>query len=208
MSLEDFHNQSRAAWIAAIEHAAGMNPAPTTVWLGADAIRHAIAPFLGINANHAHLPTGGGRDFHEVERAKEAGCLDFQVDARSMYRLKADQLTLEYIPEAPAESFLFLEAGPLRSVTGRSSNQEETLELASGELLDRDVWDRGFLGYDDDGREIPIPDDANLVVRWLGGKFLLVTKGSMWNGDASTYDGRHNKMSAADIRAMILRSLA
>lgn len=209
MSLEDFHNRSRAAWVSAIEQIVGESPPSTTVWKGPDAIADAIAPFLGPNANHAHLPTGGGRDFHAVEHSNEAGCLDFVVDENSIYRLKADRLTLEYIPEAPAESFLLLEAGSLRAIAddGGRDRQEELFELADGERFSRDVWDRGFLGYDDEDREIPIPEDAKLVVRWLGGNFLLVTKGSMWNGDAGTYDGRHDSMSVADIRALILRSL-
>lgn len=208
MNREDFQRAARAAWVAAIQEAVGANPPRTSVWEGPEAIRKALIPFMGRNANHAHLPTGGGRDFHAVEHSRESGCLDFEVDEHSVYRAKAERLTLEYISEAPAESFLLLESGTLKPVLGNARDrQEELLELSGGERLDRDVWDRGFLDYDDEGREIPIPDDARIVVRWFGGKFLIITKGSMWNGDSGTYDGRHDRMSADDIRSIIIRSL-
>jgi hypothetical protein len=63
-------------------------------------------------------------------------------------------------------------------------------------------------GPDENGDEIPVPDDARLTVRWLRGKVLLVAKGSLWNGDPAAYDGRHNGMTAAQIRITIERSLA
>lgn len=209
MTLEDFHRESRSAWTAAIKATIGARLPRRSVWEGAESIRQAMSAFMGRNANHAHLPTGGGRDFHKVTRAREADCLDFEVEEHSVYRVKAERMTLEYIAEAPAESFLLLEAGSLRPLTGsaRRGRQEEFLELSDGERLEREVWDQGFLNYDDQGREIPIPSDARLVVRWLGGRFLIVTKGSLWNGDPSTYDGRHDKMTADDIRTVITRSL-
>ena len=81
------------------------------------------------------------------------------------------------------------------------------LELAPSEYVERYVWDQGHLGYDESSREIPLPDDARLMTRWFDGKILFVTKGSMWNGTPATYDGRHDTMSAEQIRAMIERAL-
>lgn len=73
--------------------------------------------------------------------------------------------------------------------------------------MERYVWDAGHFGYDEDEGEIPLPDEARLVVRWFNGKVLFVSKGSMWNGTPATYDGRHDSMSAAEIRAIIETSL-
>jgi hypothetical protein len=84
----------------------------------------------------------------------------------------------------------------------------EILPHERGEGLDnRLIWDRGFLDHDENGDEIPIPRHARLTVRWLQGKVLLVAKGSLWNSDPATYDGRHNGMTAAQIRSTIERSL-
>ena len=87
-------------------------------------------------------------------------------------------------------------------------SSEELVEVAPAEYVSRDIWDRGFLDHDENGDEIPIPDGARLAVRWLRGKVLLVAKESLWNGVPATYDGRHNGMTAAQIRTTIERSLA
>jgi serine/threonine-protein kinase len=79
--------------------------------------------------------------------------------------------------------------------------------VAPADYVSREIWDRGFL-HDENGDEIPIPDNARLVMRLLQGKVLLVAKGSLWNSDPATYDGRHNTMTAAQIRRIIERSLA
>lgn len=207
--MNDFHIKSRAAWVAAIESTVGPNPPSKSTWEGPEPIRTALTAFMGRNANHTHLPTGGGRDFHGVTHSRESGCLDFEVGPSGIYRAKAERLTLVHISEAPAESFLLLEAGKLSPLTdiGSDHRQEELLELSDGRQMERSVWDRGFIGHDEAGYEIAIPDDAKLIVRWLGGKFLFVAKGSLWNGTSSTYDGRHDKMSPDEIRAMIIRSL-
>lgn len=207
--MNDFQVKSRAAWVAAIEQAVGRTPASTSTWEGAEEIRKALHPFMGKNANHTLLPTGGGQDFEAVTHSTETGCLDFHVGSRSVYRIKPERLTLVHIPKAPAESFLLLEASPLdpESEIEGDHRQEELVELADRQLLERYVWDRGYIGHDSEGLEIPIPDDARLVVRWLNGKFLLVAKGSLWNGSPKTYSGIHDKMSPDGIRDTILRAL-
>jgi hypothetical protein len=216
---EDFHENSSAAWDAAVASAASGSPAPASkVWHGQQAIGQALAPFMGKNRNHAHLPTGGGLDFLSVgPSAAEPGCLEFTVGDRFVQIMKPRSLTLERI-DSPGNSFLLLELDNLdpSGVDGTDENEpdgdsdadsEELLEVARGEYVSRDVWDRGFLGHDKNGDEIPIPRDARCTVRWLQGKVLLVAKGSLWNGNPATYDGCHNGMAAAQIRSAIERLL-
>jgi hypothetical protein len=90
----------------------------------------------------------------------------------------------------------------------RNKSGEELVEVAPAEYVRRDALELGFLGHDENGDEIPIPDGARPIVRWLRGKVLLVAKGSLWNGDPANYNGRHNGMTAAQIRTTIERSLA
>jgi len=157
-----------------------------------------------------------------VGPSAEPGCLEFMVGDRVVQIMKPRSLTLERIDSA-GNSFLLLELDNLdpSGVYGTDENEpdrnsdaehaeqssEELVEVAPAEYVSRDVWDRGFLDHDENGDEIPIPD-ARLTVRWLKGKVLLVAKGSLWNGDPATYDGRHNGMTAAQIRTTIERSLA
>jgi hypothetical protein len=224
LPLDDFHESSRAAWDAAVAIAASGSAAlASIVWRGHQAISQALAPFMGENRKHAYLPTGGGLDFLSVGPSAEPGCLEFMVGDRVVQIMKPRSLTLERIDSAGI-SFLLLELDKLdpsgvygtdESEPGGDSDaehaeqsSEELVEVAPAEYVSRDIWDRGVLGHDENGDEIPIPDDARLTVRWLQGKVLLVAKGSLWNADPANYDGRHNGMTAAQIRTTIERSLA
>jgi hypothetical protein len=208
---EEFLAESLEHWGAAIASVAGSKPTNSMTWNGIDRIQQALHPFMGTGRNHAHYPSGGGMDFIAVETAAEPGCLSFSVDNRAADIVKPRTLTLEYFADAPLESFLFLELDALRP-SGVYENtptaSEELVEYPEGEYLDRVVWDQGYLAHDENDREIPLPPNSRLVTRWFGGAILIVAKGSLWNGTPATYDGRHNTMTPARIRAVIERSLA
>lgn len=220
-ALQEFHKLARAKWIAAVD---AINPsqAASMSWAGCDAIAHALRGFIGPGGNHAHLPSGGGLDYETMAFSRELECLEFGVGGSSVHIAKPERLTLERIDQAPAQSFLLLELGQLapsgayepsddddgnKRLRVLRRDHEELLE-ADGEYFNRSLWDQGFMGHDERGREIPIPKNRRVVSRWRRGKILFVTKGSLWNGTPSTYDGRHNRMSPVEIRAMIERSLA
>jgi hypothetical protein len=225
LPLDDFREISRASWDAAVASAAsGSAASASIVWRGHQAICQALTPFMGSNRNHAFLPTGGGFDFLSVGPSAEPGCLEFMVADRFVHIMKPRSLTLERIASA-GDSFLLLELDnldPFSGVYGTDENEpdgdsdaehaeqssEELVEVAPAKYVNRDAWDQGFLDHDENGCEIPIPDDARAIVRWLRGKVLLVAKESLWNGVPGTYDGRHNGMTAAQIRTTIERSLA
>ena len=217
-----FHQRAREAWNAGVDT---VNPdrRASVSWEGQAAIMAALRPFMGPSANHAHLPSGGGRDFLSADPSNEKGCIDFAVGDHSSYIARPKRLTLERIAQVPGESFLLLELDILRPsgvyparvdddhddpVTARLRQFEEVLELAPGDYVDRGVWDDGHLGYDENDDEIPLPDSARLIIRWLRGKILFVCKGSLWNGTPSTYDGRHNRMTVQEVREVIERSIA
>jgi len=224
MPSKDFHQRTRADWDRAIASITSPGDPPTMVWRGLADIIAALDPFMGENRNHAHLPTGGGQDFAEVRRAAEPGCLEFRVGRRTGYIVKPRSLTLERI-DAPGNSFLLLELDELapsgvyhvapdedeahEEINRRrlERGSEELLELAPGEYEDRGLWDRGFLDYDEDGREIPMPEEARIVVRFFRGSILFVAKGSLWNGSSRTYGGEHSRLTPDLIRAAIENAL-
>ncbi len=111
-------------------------------------------------------------------------------------------MILEHFPNAVQESFLLIELADLAADPATSSyrGHQEYGELSGRETFDRSAWDAGYLDHDVDGQQIPLPPDARLVSRWLNGKILVVAKGSIWNGESGTYDGRHNNLSATQIR--------
>ena len=210
-SRKNFHAEALANWQRSIADATGPNTGVSTTWQGLERIRDVLVPFMGANRNHAHFPTGGGLDFERVELAAEPGCLAFTVGDRVAEVMKPQKLTLEHFSDSPHQSFLLLELAKLDpSGVDKQANatSEQLMEYPAGHYMSRDVWEQGYLRLDADGREVPLPSDSRLVTRWLNGKVLIVAKGSLWNGAPATYDGRHNKMTAADIRAVIERALA
>jgi hypothetical protein len=169
-----------------------------------DCIR-TIVPFVGHNNNHAHLPTGGGLDVLGVKASREASCLELVVARKVVNVVRPKRLILEHVSSSPHDSFLLLELEKLRpsGVYEQNDQQSEEVVDVSGEYVSRDSWDVDHLGYDESGNEIPLPNDAKLVVRYFGGKVLFVCKGSVWNGLPETYDGRHSTMTSDQIRQFI-----
>jgi len=179
-------------------------------WHGLYPIQGVLRTLRGLDRNYAFHPTGGGNGFDTVETAAESGCLRFSGGRGLVHIVKPRALTLEHLAEAPLESFLLLELDELEAsgvYEHPGPTSEEVLELPSGDYMSRNLLDLGYLGYDEDGREVPLPPDARLVIRWFGGKILIVARASLWNRDSATWDGRHNKMEAAQIRAIIEQAL-
>lgn len=207
MSRSEYQDRARTAWIDAVALAAGSNTSSSVSWQDPQAIIAGLSHIMGDSRNHSFLPGGGGVDFEGVERSPERGCIDFTMDGgRVAYRVKPGRLILERIERDPSQSFFMLELDTLEPsgvYPPRESREEfvheELVELSRGDkYYPRGVWDEGETP---DGRKLP--STARLVIRILGGKILFVAKGSLWNGDPSTYDGRHTKISVERIRGMI-----
>lgn len=204
-----FVRDNSAEWKDCIQRAFGRAPAKSAYWDDLEDALEVLAQFMGRSLNHTMLPDGGGLDMCHVASYHEPGMMDFQSSERQSYVLRFKSMHFEYVRDHPAESFFLVEADHL-SPSGVyeeiARQSEELLEISPGEYQPRAIWDRGFLGYDRSDREIPIPNEARLVSQYLSGKFLIVAKASRWNRTNSTYDGRHNRMTAQEIRAAIERS--
>lgn len=224
VTINDFHQRARAAWVEAIKSVAGPNVPSNMTWRGAATIAQVLSPIMGSNRNHTHLPGGGGLDMQRVRPAiHEPECLEFFPHESDdvLYLMKPKRLTLEFIEHAPAESFFHLELEELEptGVYPEPDNDdesereplparyervsEEVVEIGPRQYVSRSGWDDGLLP---DGRNLP--RQSRLVVRCLRGAAMPVTKGSLWNGAAETYDGRHSRMTPGQIRNVIERTLA
>ena len=180
---------------------------PTSAsWTDMDAIVAVLNQFCAESVNHTHLPDGGGMDILKVARAREDNCLELHDAPSCAFICRPSILALEHFPESPWNSFFLLETAPLKpsGVYERHPRPyEELLELPGGEYVERSCLDAGYIGHDESGDEIPIPDPHRLVTRFFSGKFLMVAKASLWNQDSATYDGRHSQMTPAAIRGVI-----
>lgn len=211
---DEFLEQVLQVWTTAITDVSSNIQPTSQTWRELDHIRNVLLPFMGENRNHAHLPSGGGMDMRSINISHEPNCLEFGIGDQFVWIMKPTSLTLEYISESPIDSFLLLELAALKpsGVYDKKEGEnerfsEELVELTQGKYVDRYIWDQGYLDLDENGHEIPFPSDSRVATRWLKGKVLIVAKGSLWNGTSGTYDGRHNEMTAFDIRKIITDSL-
>lgn len=214
MHFSEFHTRVRHNWAVAIDQFAHANESRS--WTDPADIVRTLEPFMGSNANHGHLPTGGGFDFKSVNLGRERGCIEFYVGGRTLIMAKPKRLRLEHIAVDPAESFLLLELEDLdttgvydaeRDAGNRKYRLEEVVDLGGGDYVQRDGVDDGFY-YDRDGRMHDLPENYRIVSRLLNGQIMLVTKGSIWNGAAGTYLGTHDRYPAEEIRAAIERAIS
>ncbi|WP_433949945.1 hypothetical protein [Brevundimonas bullata] len=220
-----FQSEARGKWERAVVDPLLGPLSPTRTWDDVDAIVRVLNRVLGATDNHALLPTGGGMDLKGAARSQERGCLELRIRDRHVYVVKPRRLVLESFPDALAESFFILEADPLDLVPidderfdddydreivlarRREGGRQEVLELEPGVYQSRAAWDEGILGHDGDGEEIPLPSSARLMVRWLRGRFMILSTGSLWNGVPATYDGGHDRMTDKMIRDAIQYAL-
>lgn len=202
----EYQRENFTQWREAIRTVFGDVPPKSATWTHAGDIVRVLAPLA--RQNHALLPDGGGLDVIGVSSSRERHCIELQTTQESAIVARPRSMQFEYIESSPENSFFLIELDhlPPTEVYENSPNWEQLVEL-DDEYLDYDVWQHGVLSHDENGNEIRLPEHARIVVRARGGKILVVAKTGLWNGTTSTYDGRHERMSAAEIRSAIERAL-
>lgn len=203
---DEFDVRNKREWETAIRETFSKGIPQSAEFKQLEEIVRALQPFCKNNLNHTMLADGGGMDIIKVESGREEGCIDLWPSVRSTYVCKPSRLIFEYLPNSPLNSFLLLETNALQPsgiYEELPRPYEELVELNDGSFHDRSCWDQSSIGHDENGHEIPLPKDARLTCRFLSGKFLFVAKASRWNSDSATYDGRHSKMTAQQIRHAI-----
>jgi hypothetical protein len=209
--VSNFVLENRERWETALNICFPKGIPTSTSWTESEQMVRILRPFCAKNLNHTMLPRGGGQDMIDIGLSKEAGCIELRPAPNIAYLCRPSSLHFEYISDSAWNSFFLLETAGL-SPSGiygddSSDGREELLELPNGQYYSRSHWDENSLGEDEDGREIPVPKASRLVVRHFDGKFLIVAKKSLWNGTSATYDGRHQKLAPAEIRAKIEAAL-
>ncbi len=206
MPGEEFDVRNKASWIAAIKKAFGVSPPLSARWNDRKGILPVLKPFMGQNLNHTMLPGSGGYDMESIALSPESGCLEFGPGKGTADTFRPGDLYFEYFPDSPWNSFFLLDTQPLEPCGVYETNDgeyEEVVEISPGEYIDRSHHDTGVLDHDENGHEIPLPPTARIISRHMQGKFLVVAKRSFWNRVTETYDGRHNRMTAGQIRQQI-----
>lgn len=206
-----FVQDSRTAWCRLARLLAGDHD--RVVWRGLETIADVLR-LLGERAplNHTFMPGGGGLDLVGASLSAERGCIALRFDLGTTIVRPATLELVTFADDPLADwAYFRLECGELEpsgTYDEVSGDREYLVRLDDGEYVDRSCWDRGFLEYDEDEREVPLPPGAEPITRQLRGAFVTFAKGSTYNAIPGPYDGRHNKMSADEFRAYIAQGLA
>jgi hypothetical protein len=205
LSREAFRQVSMRAWIAACRSILGASNPERMVWTALDDIVRVLRIVArDHNCNHLHYSDEGGEDLLGVEFAAEPDCLALITDDDSSADIVCPaRLTFEHFPWHIESSYFRLELAPLKPRSRRRTDRvkEDLTEVKPGEYLEYDVWNRGNLGVDANGDEIPLPRGARYVSRYFKGPFIIVAKASPFND--RPYDDLHVTRKAEDFRGVV-----
>jgi serine/threonine-protein kinase len=150
--------------------------------------------------NWMFLPPRGGTYLGGARMSHEPSCIELDTGFGPQI-LKPSNLTFESFGEAHLDwAYFRLEAAPLAPsgiCKSPRENHEELTEVKPTEYVDGYVVNTGYWGLD----ETTMPAEVRIVNWHFGGVFLIVAQYSAYNSTYSTYDGRHNRMTAAGFRA-------
>lgn len=204
--LNDFHNRNLKEWTELQQLLFPHGSPSQAVWTDVDMICTVLGEIAKVPAlNHMFYPTGGGNTITGVSRSAEPGMIRLHIGAKIAEVLRPMKLTFESFDVDPSWNYFRLEVAPVEPVgikdaIGSEGIREELTEITPGNYVSYDHWNENeYLGE-------PLPDDARPVGRYLKGCFVFFSTRSVYNGDSSTYDARHNKMSEEEFRKYIERN--
>jgi len=157
------------------------------------------------NLNHTLFPAGGGHDLTRAKRSSEKGCIEFSTP-NSVRIVKPKVLEFNYFPNNTNWAYFRLETAGLKPITPNidpSSIKEKVTELEPGHYVEKEIWEKGYLGYNEKNNRILLPKSARIVSRYFRGSFVIFSKSSPYNKNHVTYDARHDKMNSKKFRQYI-----
>ncbi|MEK5209559.1 serine/threonine protein kinase [Psychrobacillus sp. FSL H8-0510] len=174
--------------------------------------------------NHTFVPSGGGSDLSSALYSNESGLIELTFGT-SREILNLESLTFHPIGENPEWWYFRLNAlpfhdsgvyetqeiekdKPFSSLTEIERNMkysgEDVLEVAPGVYKDYSFYERGYIGHNINGDEIPLPKHASVVTRRTnGGDFVIFAKYSKYNQSSGTYAGQHSWVSGEQFEKLI-----
>lgn len=157
--------------------------------------------------NHMFFPDSGGLDLTGAKKSFEEGCIELDCGG-SFSILKPKRLMFESFGDDAEWNYFRLEIDdyklkPIEGIyIGENRHQQELSELEPGVYEDY-IWLENY--YEENGHSYS--QEARTVSRYIKGSFVIFGKSSIYNKVSSTYDARHNKMTADEFRSYIKRSV-
>ena len=160
------------------------------VWTDVDTIVDVLSDVAAhAPDNHMFFPLSGGLDLRGARRSQEEGCIELETDGETVAVVKPASLQLERFDKDLTGDWTYLrlnlaELPPTEFHQPRRDDldfEEELTEFEPGFYAERSF-------IEDPNR----PPDARIITRLFRGALVVFAKGSLYNQDSSTYDGRHS----------------
>jgi len=202
----DFETENLIVWEKIIRKLFPVAIPNNCLWKDIDSII-SILNKLGSagNINHTLFPAGGGHDLTGAKRSSEKGCIEFSTP-NSVRIVKPKVLEFNYFPNNTNWAYFRLETAGLKPITPNinpSSIKEKVTELEPGHYVEKEIWEKGYLGYNEKNNRILLPKSARIVSRYFRGSFVIFAKSSPYNKNHVTYDARHDRMNSKKFRQYI-----
>lgn len=202
----DFETENLVVWEKTIGEIFPLAIPNNCLWKDLTSIISILQKLSSIkNLVHVLFPPGGGHDIVEVRPSFEDGCLELHTP-HSIRIIKPKLLEFNYFPNYLKWSYFRLESAALKPITSNvdtSLIKEKLTEIEPLHYVDKEIWEKGYLGYDEKGNRILLPNSARLVSRYFKGSFVIFAKGSPYLKDFITYDARHDKLNRKKFRQYI-----
>lgn len=148
--------------------------------------------------NHTMFPDGGGLDLEGAKSSCEEDCIELNFNGQA-HVMKPTRLIYECFPSHSDWNYFRLETNGLELI---GSYEKQRFDEGLTEL--EPCLYTGYECYEfDDFNGSILPESARTVIRVAQGSFLICLRTGVYNKISSTYDGRHNKMTADEFRKYI-----
>ena len=202
----DFETENLIVWEKTIRELFPIAIPNNCLWKSIDSVI-SILNILGSagNLNHTLFPAGGGHDLTGAKKSSEKGCIEFSTP-NSVRIVKPKVLEFNYFPNNTNWAYFRLETAGLKPITPNidpSFIKEKITELEPGHYVEKEIWEKGYLGYNEKNNRILLPKSARIVSRYFRGSFVIFPKSSPYNKNHVTYDARHDRMNSKKFRQYI-----
>lgn len=144
---------------------------------------------------------GGSLDYERAELSTEQDCIDIVTHQHIIYRIKPSALKFESFNHCVWNYFLLeLDKQEIAVGAEMSGQEERVVEDYPSHYVSAEYSQYWVYDYDSG---VPLPDEARVIHRYLGGKFLIVLKFGPYNSITQTSDGRHGNCSSDEFRKYI-----
>jgi len=206
LSRGDFETENLVVWEKTIGELFPLVIPNNCLWEDLSSIISILKKLGSVeNLVHVLFPAGGGHDIVDARKSFEAGCLEIHTP-HSIRIIKPKLLEFNYFPGNLKWAYFRLETLPLKPITpdlDPSLSKEKLTEIEPGRYTDKEIWEKGYLGYDEKGNRILLSSSARLVSRYFRGSFVIFAKSSPYLKDYVTYDARHDKVNRRKFRQYI-----